>query len=364
MNTSRCRCSVLLFALLTWLASAGLAPAVPQLIDYQGKLTDASGNPIDGATAMVFRIFNHATSGSLLWIETQTVVNVESGLFHVNLGEASPISESLFNTSPRYLSIQMGADAPMAPRVPMQSVPFAQRALSAETADTATVSLGPWATSGSDVYRIGGNVGIGRSTPQEALHVYRSSGNAKVKIQAFEGDADLVIDNASGNPTVEFQRNGTYGAGVGFDPVNNYAFLYHNGSLVFKNGRLGIGTATPTNSLEVNGTVKVTGQCQGTFPRPNYDSGWVFLDTNGGTQDGAAILNHNLGGDVDSYVVDIAAKDTQDIGINNLGYGTYLAAGDGRGFYYRNLTTSSISIMRESQDYSAEYVRVRIWVYN
>lgn len=342
----------------------GMAPAVPVQMDYQGKLTDPTGNPVNGVTTMVFRIFTHATSGSLVWIETQELVSVENGLFNVSLGSVMPISESLFNTDPRYLSVQVGSDPLMTPRIPLQSVPYALRALSAETADTATVALGPWGTSGGNVYRSIGNVGIGITSPSAPLHVYRSSGAAQAKIQSASGDADLILDNTSGNPTVEFQRNSVYGGGVGYDPVNNYMFLYHNGSLVFKNNRLGIGTNNPSTSLEVNGSVKVTGQCQGTFPRPNYDSGWVYLDIDNGNQDGAAILTHGLGGDVDDYVVDIVSKDTQTMGINNLGIGTYPAAGDGRGFYFRNLTTTTISIIRESQDYSSEYVRVRIWVYN
>lgn len=329
---------------------------------------------------MVFRIWNHVSAGSVVWAETQAVVIVESGLFHVNLGQVRSIPEGLFDTDGLYLSIQVGADAQMTPRLPMQSVPYAQRALtaayagqasSATYATTAGNSDGPWVTSGTNLYRIAGNVGIGRSTPQEALHVYRSSGNAKIKIQAFEGDADLIIDNASGNPTVEFQRNGIYGAGVGYDPINNYAFLYHNGSLVFKDGRLGIGSSTPTNSLEVNGTVKVTGQCQGTFPRPNYDSGWRALAVacdSLNTIPGVLTLNHNLGGNVDNYVVDIISKDTGDldgVGINNHGIGSFHTSdGDRRGFYLKQLTTSAITLYRESCDTSSHSVRVRIWVYN
>lgn len=353
MNTSRCRFSVRLLAFLTLLVSAGLATAVPQQVDYQGKLTDSSGIPFDGATSMVFRIWNHVTAGSVVWAETQATVNVESGLFHVNLGEVRPIPAGLFNTDGLYLSIQVGADAQMTPRLPMQSVPYAQ---------TADYSLGPWVTSGTNVYRISGNVGIGRSTPQEALHVYRSSGDAKVKIHAFEGDADLVIENAVGTSTVEFRNNTAYGGAVGYDPVNQYMFLYHNGSLVFKNNRLGIGTNNPSTSLEVNGTVKVTGQCQGTFPRPNYDSGWVVLDTAGGTQDGVATMHHNLGGQVDNYVVDIVSRDPGGTwGINNQGLGSYP---EQRGYFFANLTTSSIWLYRETSDTSSDEVRVRIWVYN
>jgi hypothetical protein len=362
MNTRRCRRSVFFLALLALLASAGLATAVPQLIDYQGKLTDSAGTPIDGATSMVFRIWNHVSAGSVVWAETQALVIVESGLFHVNLGAGYPIEEGLFNTDGLYLSIQVGADAQMTPRIPFQSVPYA---LVAEYAETA---IGAWFYNFPDHYLTHGSVGIGTATPTERLHVYLGSGAVKAKIESGNGDADLVIAATGANsPSVEFQRNGAYGAGIGFDSTRTNLFLYHNGSVIVKDGKLGIGTMTPTNSLEVNGTVKVTGQCQGTFPRPNYDSGWRFLAVDPGVMNGVLLLNHNLGGNVDNYVVDVISKDTGDLeqtGINNHGIGSVNVNGSDRGYYFKKLTTSSITLFRESEDTSSHELRVRIWVYN
>jgi hypothetical protein len=365
MNTRRCRFSVLLLALLTLLAFAGLALAVPQQIDYQGKLTDSAGAPISGATSMVFRIWNHVTAGSVAWVETQALVIVESGLFHVNLGAVRPIPEGLFDTDGLYLSIQVGSDAQMTPRIPFQSVPYA---LVAEYAETAA---GAWFYNFPDHYLTHGSVGIGTATPTERLHVYLGSGAVKAKIESGNGDADLVIAATGANsPSVEFQRNGTYGAGIGFDSTRTNLFLYHNGSVIVKDGKLGIGTMTPSTSLEVNGTVKVTGQCQGTFPRPNYDSGWRDLATacdSLNTIPGVLTLNHNLGGNVDNYVVDIISKDTGDpvtVGINNHGIGSFHTSDEIRGFYFKQLTTTSITLYREACDKSSNELRVRIWVYN
>lgn len=363
MNTSRCRLSVLLLALL---ASAGLATAVPQQIDYQGKLTDSAGTPLDGAYSMVFRIWNHVSAGSVVWAETQAVVNVESGLFHVNLGEENPIEEGLYRTAGLHLSIQVGSDAQMTPRLPLQSVPYALVAEYAETAE------GAWYYDFPNHYLTSGYVGIGTANPTEQLHVYNGGGYAKAKIESGNGDADLVVAATGANsPSVEFQRNGAYAGAVGFDSTRTNLFLYHNGSVVVKDGRLGIGTFTPTNSLEVNGTVKVTGQCQGTFPRPNYDSGWVALSvaTSPSYADGIANLTHNLGGNVANYVVDIMSYDANndnEAGINNHGIGSYQGGGDsiGRGYYYESLTTTTIKIKRRAEDTSSDQVRVRIWVYN
>src|SRR5512137_25435 len=63
------------------------AISVPQLINYQGKLTDASGNPIaNGSYALTFQIWDASSGGTRLWEETQSSVAVTSGLFSVLLG--------------------------------------------------------------------------------------------------------------------------------------------------------------------------------------------------------------------------------------------------------------------------------------
>ncbi|HAI67844.1 MAG TPA: hypothetical protein DCM38_00235, partial [Gammaproteobacteria bacterium] len=53
-------------------------------------------------------------------------------------------------------------------------------------------------------------------------------------------------------------------------------------------GNVGIGTTTPSAKLEVAGDAKFTGGI-----RADYDSGWVYIDLNGGHV--THTLNHNLG---------------------------------------------------------------------
>jgi hypothetical protein len=369
---------IVLLSILFMLAGSGMAQAMHQGIAYQGKLTDSSGQPIDGEVQMVFRIWSDS-SPTLWWVETQSVVNVQGGLFNVHLGAVNPIPTNLFHmTEAMSLGIQVEGDGEMHPRIPLLHVPFAYgarqawyafRAQQADTADYAT-SAGStpypskWEENEPHIYRGGsGNVGIGTATPGERLHVRQASGAVKAKIQSTSGDADLVVDaGGANNPTVEFHHNGAYAGGVGFDATRTNMFIYHNGTVAFKNGMVGIGTFTPTNHLEVHGNVLVTGQARGTFPRPDYDSGWVVLSTAGGSQDGVATLTHNLGGNVDNYVVDLMSRDPNSgYGINNHGIGTYPTE---RGFFFWNLTTTSLGIFRESSDVTSDEVRVRIWVYN
>jgi hypothetical protein len=97
---------------------------VPQLINYQGLLTNDAGEVITGARSVQFLIYNDATAGSLLWSETQNV-DVEDGLFNTLLGSVVPIPYELFEESERYLAMKVEADNEMLPRQRLTSVAYA-----------------------------------------------------------------------------------------------------------------------------------------------------------------------------------------------------------------------------------------------
>jgi len=126
----------LAIAVLMLLVGSVLA-AVPQLMNYQGKLTDANGNPIDGTVSIVFSIYPDSTGGTALWTETQPTVTVTSGLFNVLLGSVNAIPDSIFDGSTRWLGIKVGIDPEMTPRQRIVSVGYAYRATKADTAEYA-----------------------------------------------------------------------------------------------------------------------------------------------------------------------------------------------------------------------------------
>ena len=63
------RKSILLrIILLTGLLAGQVhAQAVPTLINYQGRLTDASGAGLSGTKTIEFNIYDDATGGNLVW---------------------------------------------------------------------------------------------------------------------------------------------------------------------------------------------------------------------------------------------------------------------------------------------------------
>ncbi|MBI4347901.1 MAG: hypothetical protein HY553_13675, partial [Elusimicrobia bacterium] len=102
----------------------GYAQTAPGLVGFQGRLTDASNNPMNGNQDLTFRIFDAAGGGNLLWSETQFGVPVANGVLAVQLGAAVPISSNVFQGAAAYLEVQVGATV-LAPRERLVSVPYA-----------------------------------------------------------------------------------------------------------------------------------------------------------------------------------------------------------------------------------------------
>ncbi|HEX7400595.1 MAG TPA: hypothetical protein VF369_00325, partial [candidate division Zixibacteria bacterium] len=91
---------------LVLLVGLGLA-GVPQLINYQGMLTDNSGTPLNGTYSIIFKIYNAESAGTKRWEETQSGVLVSNGLFNVILGSVNPIDSLDFNEQ-YWLDITVG----------------------------------------------------------------------------------------------------------------------------------------------------------------------------------------------------------------------------------------------------------------
>jgi hypothetical protein len=124
------------FFVLTILATAAFA--VPKTINYQGRLSDSEGVPVNGTVSMTFAIYNAPTGGELLWSETQSSVTVTDGAFSVALG-----SVTLFTVTfdeEYYLGVKVGGDAEMTPRAALVSVPYALRAKEADSVGASSVT--------------------------------------------------------------------------------------------------------------------------------------------------------------------------------------------------------------------------------
>ena len=122
-----------LFAFILVLSFLNYAQ-VPQMINYQGLLSDASGTALNGSYSIEFKIYDSPTGGTVLWSETQTVIVVD-GLFDVLLGSVTPIPYSVFDGADKYLSLKVGSDSEMTPRKRLVSIGYSLRAYEADKLD-------------------------------------------------------------------------------------------------------------------------------------------------------------------------------------------------------------------------------------
>jgi hypothetical protein len=91
------------------------AITIPQMLSYQGRLTDTLGVPVsDGNYQLTFRLYTQPTGGSAVWTEAQTIL-VKNGLFAALLGALTPIT-SLPEAGACYLSLQVAASPELSPR--------------------------------------------------------------------------------------------------------------------------------------------------------------------------------------------------------------------------------------------------------
>ncbi len=111
--------------------------AVPNIIDFQGRLLDNNRNPQGGQFNMTFSIFNESTSGSLLWQENK-LVNVSNGLFTVLLGDT--IGLNLTFNEDYYVEVIANGET-FAPRYRVSTVPYAYRSQYASADNTSEPSF-------------------------------------------------------------------------------------------------------------------------------------------------------------------------------------------------------------------------------
>lgn len=125
---------ITILCLVAALLAASAHADVPRLISYQGKLTDASDNPINGTVDLDVRFSNAPVLGLLLWSELHNDVPVDNGLFTIVIGSQTPggVPNSALDTSTPYFSVSVNGQPEVTPRVRIGMAPFAARAVGAE----------------------------------------------------------------------------------------------------------------------------------------------------------------------------------------------------------------------------------------
>ena len=325
--------TAILVLTLVWLVGFAEATPMGTVFTYQGRLMDLD-QPANGLYDFLFKIYNEPNGvGYNIPSNNLNDIDVIDGYFTVELDFGS----NVFNGNAKWLEVSVrpgdsndfGDYVALSPRQEVTPTPYALQA------------RGIFVDSEE-------NVGIGTTNPESKMHIEQSIGAWDEGIRlSYEGHKwDIVTDYGGERLNIIRDQNSTEG-------------------VVIRNGNVGIGTRTPSEKLHVRGNIDVASnqikRYYG-FPRPNYDSGWVPINT------GETItLTHGCGGNVDNYVVDLQCKHRgldPKTGINSIPYGEYYDSGLQSGVWYLNLETNTIQIQRSAHDGNANEMRIRIWVYN
>ena len=256
-----------------------LAVVAPGAIPIQGRLTNASGAPLNGTVDLTFKIYDSAAAVTALCSDIRTVT-VANGLF-------SDLMDHCYtdiNGQKLWLGIQVGTDPEMTPRLPLTSVGYAYRAIRADTANVvvSVPSGGGWTDAGTKIYLTtsSDSVGIGTNTPKNKLDVEGGAviGDAYSGSYTAPTNGLLVLGNigvGTPNPKAKLDVVGMVrvksviwpdsgrGMELGYNSGlhKGYIQVYDRdstkwGNLYLGDGNVGIGTAYPGEKLHVVGTVK------------------------------------------------------------------------------------------------------------
>jgi hypothetical protein len=95
---------------------------IPRTMNYQGRLTDAGGDPVSGTYYMTFEIYDAESDGTQLWAESK-IVEVTGGIFTVTLGETNSLDEADLMGNDCWLQFSVEGET-IVPRTRLVSSPY------------------------------------------------------------------------------------------------------------------------------------------------------------------------------------------------------------------------------------------------
>jgi hypothetical protein len=301
------------FALAFCISGSRPACAAPPVtIPFQGALTGVT----DGPRTATFTLYDAASAGNTLWAETKTIT-VAGGRFATALGDTTAFPLTVKFDAPYWVGVKVGADPEMVPRLPLASVPYAM-ALPNVTVDRATGYVGINTSNPTSTLHVVGSIraATGGGSGATLLSI-ASGGGGSVSVLNTSGatratmySADLNNGASGGRVEVRDYGGATRASlfaaadGTGWlsadaldfpDTLGEKIFLYGNGTTgnygigiqssllqihsgsssssiafgygasgaftermrVTGSGRVGIGTTSPTQALDVRGNIKM-----------------------------------------------------------------------------------------------------------
>jgi hypothetical protein len=223
----------LLLGLLLSIASHAQQAAVPRVTYFNGVLKNAAGSPQTGLTHITFALYQNQEGGTALWSETQSLTLDDQGRYTALLGGTQPDGMPLdvfASGKARWLGVTPQIEgAAEQERVLLVGVPYALKAADADT--------------------LGG-------LPASAFLMAAGAAAA----QPAAGDLALRADGASDTPATACAKITSNGTAVANEIALFSAACKIEPSVLYQSGaQIGIGTKTPSATLDVNGATALGG---------------------------------------------------------------------------------------------------------
>jgi len=262
---------------------------VPPVVSFRGVLADENGKALTDLVGVTFSLYQDSQGGSPLWLETQNVQPDRTGHYAVQLGSITSLPANLFASGEaRWLGVQV-QDHPEQPRTMLISVPYAMKAMDAETiggmppSAFALANLAAPANNGGHGTFVqeanhtatgisgGGKTGyipewLSASKLGDSALFQSSTGNLGISTitpaQKFEIDLGNILVRGTDN----FQKSGDTASVFVGDSDHQVEAIYASGlaigaykvpQAVFvqdKTGNVGVGTTSPKARLDVAST--------------------------------------------------------------------------------------------------------------
>ena len=221
-------------------------------INYKAVIKDDNGNVLaNQSITLQLTILENATN---VYQEMHADITDDNGIIIVGIGEGSSIlgdfSTIDWGSHPHFLKVEIDTGDGLVDVGTSQfkTVPYALSSADAS-----------WTKTGSDIYRVSGNISIGSDTPTNAkTRILHNSTIFSPQLFLYEDESDFARLNFGGSNTASIWA---VAASV-FNDQNASRFNIYNSDYgdiisVRGNGRVGIVNTEPEQKLDVNGKIKI-----------------------------------------------------------------------------------------------------------
>lgn len=255
-------------------------------LSVQGVLRNANGTAVEnGQFEITFKLYDHPTGGTLIWQETKDAVDVEGGIYSVNLGDGDTPLDAPFDQA-YYLGVSIEGGTELIPRAKLTSSPYALSLIGSE-----------------NVFPNAGNVGIGNASPTHKLTIQNETG--------------AIGLNPEDNGYTTTLTTATEGFEFNNDDAKDFIFIVDGDEKmrIKADDKMGLGTDTPQGDLHVKGEGKVIYE--------GSNTAFVELHKNGFSNSVSGFYGfNNSGDDIFRLENNIGATDissTGNIGLRPIG---------------------------------------------